>query len=133
MSHRRKQFYEFGPFRLDVAEQLLLRGGELVPLKHKEFETLLVLVENCGHLVEKEKFFREVWPDAAVEDGSLTVNISNLRKALGRDEGGRQYIETVPRRGYCFVTDVRVLDDNGGTVAQPAATNGDHTSVEAET
>lgn len=119
MSLLRTGLYEFGPFRLDVAEQLLLRAGEPVPLKRKEFETLLVLVENSGRLVEKEKFFEEVWPGTAVEDGSLTVSISNLRKALGRDERGRQYIETVPRRGYRFSADVQALGGNGKHLPPP--------------
>jgi DNA-binding response OmpR family regulator len=48
-----KHFYEFVPFRLDAGERILLREGERVPLSPKPCDILLVLVQNCGHLVEK--------------------------------------------------------------------------------
>lgn len=113
MFPRPKQLYEFGEFYLNADEGLLLRRGEPVPLTRKALETLLVLVENSGRVVAKERFFDEVWADACVEDGSLTVNISLLRKALGHDEGGRSYIETVPRRGYRFIADVKTVSGGG--------------------
>lgn len=113
MFPRPKQLYEFGEFHLNADEGLLLRRGEPVPLTRKALETLLVLVENSGRVVAKERFFNEVWADACVEDGSLTVNISLLRKALGHNEGGRSYIETVPRRGYRFIADVKTVSGGG--------------------
>ena len=76
------RFYEFGPFRVDSVSRLLLRDGEVVPLTPKEFDILLVLVENRGDVVEKGRLMREIWPDTAVEEGNLTTNISTLRKAL---------------------------------------------------
>ncbi|HEX8775473.1 MAG TPA: winged helix-turn-helix domain-containing protein [Pyrinomonadaceae bacterium] len=112
MPSQLRQLYEFGPFILDAAERQLLRDGEPVPLTHKAFETLLILVENSGHVVEKEKFFQTIWANAFVEDGSLTVNISLLRKVLGRNEKGQQYIETLPRRGYRFTAGVKVLGND---------------------
>jgi DNA-binding winged helix-turn-helix (wHTH) protein/TolB-like protein len=106
-----KRSYEFGPFRLDPAERLLLREGEPVPLEPKVFDTLVLLVRNGGRLLGKEELIDNVWPDAVVEEGSLTRNISALRRALGEGEDGLRYIETVPRRGYRFVAGVRVLRD----------------------
>src|SRR5215510_3571420 len=100
-------FYEFGPFRLNVEERLLERNGELVPLTPKVFETLLVLVENSGHVMAKDDLIRTLWPDTFVEESSLTQNISLLRRALDEASGSRQYIETIPKRGYRFVADVR--------------------------
>jgi DNA-binding winged helix-turn-helix (wHTH) protein/TolB-like protein len=85
----------------------LLREGQAVPLTLKAFDLLQVLVENQGHLLQKEELLRRVWPDAAVEENNLTVTISALRKALGEGPTDRQYIETVPRRGYRFVADFR--------------------------
>jgi TolB-like protein/DNA-binding winged helix-turn-helix (wHTH) protein/Flp pilus assembly protein TadD len=109
MSRPEKHLYEFGPFRLDAAEHLLLRDGEPVPLEPKVFDTLVLLIRNRGHLLEKDELLNQVWPDAVVEEGSLTRNISTLRKALGDGENGLRYIETVPRLGYRFVGSVRDL------------------------
>ena len=83
MSRERQRTYEFGAFSLDVAEQRLLRDGRAVPLTPKIFELLRVLVENAGHLVEKERLLKEVWPDTFVEEANLNRGISVLRKALG--------------------------------------------------
>ncbi|MEP7339360.1 MAG: tetratricopeptide repeat protein [Acidobacteriota bacterium] len=103
-----KELFEFDRYRLDPAECLLLRDGEPVPLEPKVFETLLVLLRHGGRLVGKEELMQAVWPDSFVEDSNLTRNISVLRKALNRDDGPR-YIETVPKRGYRFVGEVRAL------------------------
>jgi TolB-like protein/DNA-binding winged helix-turn-helix (wHTH) protein/Flp pilus assembly protein TadD len=117
MSRPEKQLYEFGPFRVDPAERLLLREGEPVPLEPKVFDTLVLLIRNSGHLLGKEELMSEVWPDAVVEEGSLTRNISTLRRALGDGENGLRYIETVPRRGYRFVASVgEVGVESPGTV-----------------
>lgn len=131
MPSQLRQLYEFGPFILDTAEQLLLRDGEPVPLTRKAFETLRVLVENSGHVVEKEKFFQTIWADAFVEDGSLTVNISLLRKVLGKNEKGQQYIETLPRRGYRFAAKVKVLG-NGAPALRVKEAGDERAAVEGE-
>jgi len=100
------EIYEFGPFRLEPAEHRLTRGAEAVPLTPKAFDTLYFLVRDSGHLVEKDELIRMLWPHSFVEEGSLTNNIFLLRKALGEDP---QYIETVPRKGYRFISAVRRL------------------------
>ena len=100
------QLYEFGPFRLDPAERRLLRGDEIIALTPKTFDTLLALVRNSGHLLEKDELIGMLWPDSFVEEGSLSNHISLLRKALGEDPA---FIETVPKRGYRFVGTVRRL------------------------
>src|SRR5580704_5458668 len=97
--------YEFGEWRLEPAEHLLLHSGSAVPLGPKLFDTLLVLVENAGRLVTKEEFMRRVWADSFVEDLVLTQNISQLRKILGNGE--EPVIETVPKRGYRLL--IRVM------------------------
>jgi TolB-like protein len=101
--------YEFGPFRLDTEDRVLLRDGRLVPLKPKVYDTLLALVRNNGHVVEKEKLMQEVWPTTFVEENNLTGNIFALRKAFDR----HNFIETVPRRGYRFIADVRQVQVEG--------------------
>src|SRR3954464_15409639 len=101
-----KPLYEFGPFRLDPLDHLLLRDGQAVPLAPKTFDLLQVLVERHGRLVEKDDLLRLVWPDTVVEESNLSYNVSILRKALG--DGGEvgRLIETVPKRGYRFVAPV---------------------------
>src|SRR6266571_5216652 len=111
MSWLTKHLYEFGPFRLDAKERLLLRYREIVPRTPKAFDVLLALVENSGHLLEKDKLMQRLWPDSFVEEGSLAQNVSLLRKALGESDSQR-FIETVPRRGYRLVAGVRELEDD---------------------
>lgn len=106
MAKPAKHFYEFGAFRLDLAKRRLLRDGEVVPLTPKAFETLLVLVENCGHVVEKDDLMEKVWPGTVVEENNLSQNISALRKALGEKREEPHYILTVSGQGYRFVASV---------------------------
>jgi Tol biopolymer transport system component/DNA-binding winged helix-turn-helix (wHTH) protein len=101
------RWYAFGPFRLDPLNRLLLRDGEALPLGPTVVETLLVLLENHGELVSKEEILKSVWPDTVVEESNLSHNISVLRKALGEAPGDQRYIQTISKRGYRFVADVR--------------------------
>src|SRR5215210_7105781 len=103
--------YEFGEFTLDAAERCLLRSGEPVALTPKAFDTLLLLVSRSGHIVEKDELLREVWPDAFVEEATVAQNIFTLRKALGQGADGLRFIETIPKRGYRFVANVREVRD----------------------
>lgn len=116
MSSNYKTFYEFGPFRVDAAEQQLWRDGSQIPLTPKAFGVLLLLVRNSGHTLPKDDFMKEVWPDAFVEENNLADNISTLRKVLGDDAKEPRYIKTVPRRGYCFVAEVTEVRDEGADI-----------------
>ena len=102
----RSGIYQFGPFRLDVAQRRLLRESEEIVLRMKVFDTLRVLVENAGRLMTKEHLITAIWPDAVVEENNLNHNISVLRKALGENATGQKFIETVPRVGYRFAANV---------------------------
>jgi Tol biopolymer transport system component/DNA-binding winged helix-turn-helix (wHTH) protein len=99
--------YEFGSFKLNASERCLWQDENLIPLTPKAIETLIALVERRGKVVEKDTLLNEVWQDTFVEEATLAQNIFTLRKILGRDEKGNQFIETVPRRGYRFAADVR--------------------------
>ena len=114
MSRNSKRIYEFGPFQLDPANRRLLKGGEPIPLKPKVFSVLVVLVESSKDVVSKDELMKKVWPDTNVQEDNLTQSISVLRKALGTDPQGNQYIETVPKLGYRFATHVEEvqLDKN---------------------
>lgn len=107
-----QHFYEFKDFRLDPDERVLLRNGSPVYLTPKAFHLLRILVENHGHIVDKEKLIGEIWADSFVEDGNLAVNATVLRKALEDNAASPTFIETVPRRGYRFIAPVRHVDED---------------------
>jgi TolB-like protein/DNA-binding winged helix-turn-helix (wHTH) protein/Tfp pilus assembly protein PilF len=109
MSLQTKAAFEFGSFRLNPAERLLLRDQTQVHIPPKAFDALVLLVENRGHLLEKDELLRKVWPDTFVEESNLAQHISVLRKALQDREDGSRYIETVPTRGYRFIAEVREI------------------------
>jgi DNA-binding winged helix-turn-helix (wHTH) protein/pimeloyl-ACP methyl ester carboxylesterase len=98
--------YEFGPFRLEQSERRLMREDRAIPLPGKAFDTLSVLLERHGKLVSKQDLMEAVWPESTVEENNLDRNISTLRKALGEQDNGEPFIETVPRVGYRFVAPV---------------------------
>jgi DNA-binding winged helix-turn-helix (wHTH) protein/TolB-like protein len=113
--------YEFGGFRLDPGQHLLLRDGKPVSLTPKAFELLLVLLQSNGRLLTKEDLMKRLWPDSFVEEANLTVNISVLRKALGRTHDGRDLIETVPKLGYRFLAPVtELLEEKNGLTPRPS-------------
>jgi DNA-binding winged helix-turn-helix (wHTH) protein len=101
-----KKQYEFGPYRLEVATQQLLRGGETVPLTPKAFDVLLALIERRDRVVDKTELMQLVWPDSFVEEANLSQTIFVLRRVLGSDANGRHFIDTIARRGYRFAANV---------------------------
>ncbi len=112
MEARSAAVYSFEDFRLDRARRLLVRlpAGDPVPLTHKAFELLLLLVENGGRLVSKEELMSTVWRDSFVEDANLTQTISVLRKTLGENPNQHRFIVTEPGKGYRFVAPVIAMD-----------------------
>lgn len=94
--------HRFGPFEYDPQQRLLFRAGETVQLAPKAIDTLHVLIERRGRVVEKAELMKLVWPDTVVEEVGLARNVSLLRKALGDELAESPYIETIPRRGYRF-------------------------------
>ena len=105
--------YSFDLYLLDVDERRLLRGNEEIRLRGKLFDTLRVLLENAGQLVRKDQLMQAVWPDSVVEENNVDHCISHLRKLLHP----AKYIETVPRHGYRFVGEVKVVGE--AKVAKP--------------
>ncbi|MBI3650176.1 MAG: winged helix-turn-helix domain-containing protein [Acidobacteria bacterium] len=101
--------FQFGNYCLHIADRALTREGRLIALPPKVFDTLMVLVERRGRVVEKEEMMQRIWPDTFVEEANLSVNISTLRKSLGEEVGEARFIETIPKRGYRFVAEVKLL------------------------
>jgi DNA-binding winged helix-turn-helix (wHTH) protein len=97
--------FDFGPFRLDPGERLVLRNGKPVALTPKAFDVLALLIERRGHLVEKAELMNEIWADCFVEEANLTRTIWMLRQALGDGCNGNSFIQTIPKHGYRFAAE----------------------------
>src|SRR5206468_3169148 len=96
------EVFHFDEFTLDVRERRLLCGAEAVRLSPKAYDVLVALVQQRGCLVTKDDLLKRLWPKSFVEEGSLSVHVSALRKALGEDAHLPIYIERVARSGYRF-------------------------------
>src|SRR2546427_5439768 len=115
MSTETARFYEFGNFRLDPSAKILFCENKPVALTPKVFDTLQVFVEHAGRLLEKDELMQKIWQDRFVEESNLTFNIKMLRRALKDDAHEPRFIETVPRRGYRFIAEVKeILEDTAG-------------------
>jgi len=110
LEQQNNQCYEFGPYRLATAEHRLYRHGEVVMLPPKEFDLLLLLVQNPGQVMNRESLIKALWPNTVVEEANLNVHISALRKALSESAGEQHFIETLPRLGYRFIAPVTEVD-----------------------
>jgi Tol biopolymer transport system component/DNA-binding winged helix-turn-helix (wHTH) protein len=106
MSNITPPIFRFDDFHVDVHERAVVHRGQPVPLTPKAFQTLVLLLRHHSKVVEKETFLDEVWADTFVEESTLAQNILTLRKTLARFGDAKEYIATVPRRGYQFVGDV---------------------------
>src|SRR2546427_7420047 len=124
--------YEFGPFRFDVPSRILSREGHAVLLTPKAAELLLALLEGNGRLVSKADLIKAVWADTFVDKSNLQFQIYEVRRALGPAAEGRQYIQTLPRRGYRFVAPIRQIYGLSETalVASPAPSSQSSTDPE---
>ena len=120
MSDINPPFFKFDDFCLDRDRQRLTFRDQPVSLTPKAFQTLVVLLQNHGNVVEKEYFLNEVWPDTFVEESTLAQNILTLRKTLRRFEQEKDFIVTIPRRGYEFVGDVQNLYPEREVIANGA-------------
>jgi DNA-binding winged helix-turn-helix (wHTH) protein/TolB-like protein len=106
-----KLFYDFGLYRIDLTQRILLLRDKHVPLQPKTFETLLALVEHPGEIVEKDELMRRIWPDVVVEEVNLAKNISALRKLFHETDPELEIIQTIPKRGYRFAADLREVSE----------------------
>src|ERR1700746_189461 len=96
----------FGPFELNVTQRSLKKADQVIPLGGRAYDILIVLLENAGEVVAKAELIAKAWPDVTVEEGSLRVHLSALRKALGDGQFGNKYITNIQGRGYCFAAPV---------------------------
>src|ERR1700749_1390290 len=113
-----------GPFELNVAERSLKKASQLIPLGGRAYEILIALLQNAGEVVPKSELIARAWPDVTVEEGSLRVHLSALRKALGDGQFGNKYIASIQGHGYSFIAPVSCLPaDDGRSGASPGMSN----------
>ncbi len=118
MSNQHRCLLEFAEFRLDCEQGVLYRLGTIVSLPPKAIQTLIFLAERPGEVVTKDELMKAIWPDTFVEEGNLTFNIHLIRKALNARED-QPFIETLSKRGYRFVAEVRPAQDVTPVEAAP--------------
>ena len=119
MTNKPQIAYEFAGFRLMPWEKQLLCEERPIKLQPKVFDTLLMLVENHGRLVEKESFLKGLWPDTFVEEATLAHCVSELRRTLRAEINGVEFIETVAKRGYRFLVPVKTTELSAPVEAAP--------------
>jgi predicted ATPase/DNA-binding winged helix-turn-helix (wHTH) protein len=102
-----KQFESFG---LDTSNQCLWRHGEQIALPPKPFAVLRYLVENPGRLITHDELLDALWPETYVQPQVLRTYMLDLRKVLKDDAGQPRFIQTLTKRGYCFVAPVSDWD-----------------------
>jgi DNA-binding winged helix-turn-helix (wHTH) protein len=118
----------FGPFELNIAERSLRRADQVIPLGGRAYDILIALLENAGEVVSKADLIANVWPEVMVEEGSLRVHLSALRKALGDGQFGNKYIASTQGHGYSFIAPFRGPRRGRSVcgIVQPAARAGPH-------
>ena len=114
---QQSRIYSFGEFRVDVEEEILWRGGEKLRINRRTFQVLRLLIENAGKVVSKQDFAEDVWAGTFVEDNSLTVTMTTLRKILGDSAKDVRFIENVSRKGYRFIAPIKAANTNAPDLA----------------
>lgn len=117
--------FAFGRFVLDSDARRLSAGDTPIVLTRKVFDTLLVLVQARGQVVDRETFLKTLWPDTVVEERNLTVNISTLRRAFSA-HGDEELIETFAKTGYRLIPPVVVLEARDPLPPQPPIVGAPH-------
>jgi predicted ATPase/DNA-binding winged helix-turn-helix (wHTH) protein len=106
---------QFDSFRLDTSNECLWHSGAQITLPPKPFAILRYLVENPGRLITHDELLDALWPETYVQPQVLRTYMLELRKVLGDDAASPRFIQTLPKRGYCFVAPVV----EGGEVRRP--------------
>ncbi len=120
MSKQARHFYEFGRFRLDCDDRVLMLNGEPVEITPQALELLVALLEKQGRVVTKQELSERIWSGTTVGENSLPQAVAALRRSLHRDPAVGDYVETIPKRGYRLLPQVREVKDL--ETPQPRAT-----------
>ena len=102
--------FQVGPWRVQPRLNSISDAGQVRHLEPKVMQVLVALADRAGDVVAKEELLKAVWPDTFVGDDALLRCISDLRKALEDDAKEPRYLQTIPKRGYRLIADVKLLD-----------------------
>jgi serine/threonine protein kinase len=102
--------YYFDDVVVDRDNFRVLKAGQVRTLEPRAFDVLTHLIANRGRVVEKQELFEQVWKQAFVTDNALTRAVKEIRRVIGDDATSPRYIETIPKRGYRFIAEVRTSD-----------------------
>ena len=102
----------FGVFEVDLRAGELRKRGLRVRLQEQPFQVLAMLLEHAGQVVSREELQKKLWPAETFVDFDHGLNkaINKIREALGDSAESPRFVETVARRGYRFLADVRAAD-----------------------
>lgn len=95
--------YHFDDVVVEGRNFRIRKRDQMRVLEPRAFDLLLYLIQHRGRVIDKEELFAQVWQRAFVTDSALTQSIKQIRHVLGDDANAPRYIETVPKRGYCFI------------------------------
>ena len=106
-------YLRFGAFQVDLQREAIWRDGERVKVQSKVYQTLLILLSHAGNVVTREEVRKHLWPDDLTLkfDANVNTSMNKLRQMLGDSPDKPTYIETIPRRGYCFVAPLEFANE----------------------
>jgi len=106
------RYVRFGTFQLDVKRQDLLKNGARLRLPGKVYQVLITLLERPGEVVTREELRARLWPsDTHVNfDANVNTTVNKLRQVLGDSNEESAYVQTIPRRGYSFISKVEFVE-----------------------
>src|SRR5437899_2095684 len=105
--------FQLGAWMVQPSLNTVSRNGKTTRLEPKMMEVLVCLAEHTGEVVPKGKLLQAVWPDTFVSDDVLKRSVSELRRVFGDDAHESRIIETIPKRGYRLVLDVKPANGHG--------------------
>src|SRR6267378_4410488 len=117
------RYVSFGQFQVDLQREELFKDGARVHIPSKVYQVLLALVERPGEIVTRDDLRARLWPGGTFVnyDANVNTTVNKLRLALGDGPEAPQYVETIPRQGYCFVGKVERLIELAKTSATIAS------------
>jgi DNA-binding winged helix-turn-helix (wHTH) protein len=116
-----RRYIRFGPFQIDQHREEVFQGSSRLKLQGKVYQVLMALLDKPGEVVTREELRQRLWTaDTQVNyDANVNTTVNKLRQALGDSSDKPLYVETIPRKGYCFVAHPEFSDQPA--VPSPAA------------
>jgi DNA-binding winged helix-turn-helix (wHTH) protein len=107
------RYIRFGSFQIDQQREEVTQNGSRLKLQGKVYQVLLALLEKPGEVVTREELRQRLWPAETLVnyDANVNTTVNKLRQTLGDSSDKPLYIETIPRKGYCFIAHPEFSDN----------------------